>query len=125
MTRVLMIGIEPTAVDFSAADMSPGVDAAKIEAGNRATREQMAAAGLEAGFCMIQPDPTAEATIAAALEQSWDCVVIGAGVRVPAGNLLLFERVVNAVRSGAPTTPIAFNDSPTNSLVAASRWLSA
>ena len=36
-----------------------------------------------------------------------------------------FEIVVNAVREGAPNTPIVFNLSPNGSADAAARWLSA
>lgn len=34
-----------------------------------------------------------------------------------------FETVVNAVREGAPGTPIAFNSGPDTSAEAAQRWL--
>ena len=40
---------------------------------------------------------------------TYDCVVIGAGVRVPPHNLALFEVVINAVRKVAPGAGIAFN----------------
>jgi hypothetical protein len=65
-----------------------------------------------------------ETAIAADLRQEvWDVVVIGAGVRMPPRNLLLFERVVNAVHRGAPNAHIAFNTTPIDSADAAQRWL--
>ena len=80
--------------------------------------------GWEAELCAIRPDESAEGTIAASLAERWDCVVIGAGIRLPAKSLPLFERVVNAVAQGAPGTPIAFNTRPETSGDAAARWLS-
>jgi hypothetical protein len=53
----------------------------------------------------------------------WDCVVIGAGVRLPPQGLGLFEAVVNAVHRGAPASTIAFNTVPEDSADAAARWL--
>ena len=54
---------------------------------------------------------------------SYDCVVIGAGVRLPPQGLAVFEAVVNAVHSGAPGAAIAFNTRPEDSAEAAARWL--
>ncbi len=79
--------------------------------------------GWKGAFCSILSDDTAEATIAASLAELWDCIVIGGGIRVPASNLALFERVVNAVVRGAPGTPIAFNKTPDDTAEAAARWL--
>ena len=55
--------------------------------------------------------------------KSYDCVVIGGGVRLPARGLRLFEAVINAVHKAAPGAAIAFNTVPHNSADAAARWL--
>ena len=123
MTRVLLIGIDPVAVDGSDPDLPPGVTSDKIAAGVEATLADMKARGWIGAFCAILPDDSAETTIAAFLIESWDCIVIGGGIRVPPSNLMLFERVVNAVRIGAPSTPIAFNTSPDDTAEAAAKWL--
>ena len=123
MTRVLLIGIRPEAVDFSDPDLPPGTTPEKIAAGIHATLSDMKARGWEAAFCSILTDDSAEATIAASLAEHWDCIVIGGGIRIPSRGLALFERVINAVHSGAPQTPIAFNTSPNNTADAAARWL--
>ena len=122
-TRALLIGVKAEAVDYSDPDLPPGVDEAKVAAGIEATLADMRKRGWEAVFCPIATDGSVEATIAEALEQPWDCVVIGGGVRLPSANLLLFERVVNAVHSGAAGTPIAFNTEPNDSADAVARWL--
>ena len=56
---------------------------------------------------------------------TYDCVVIGAGVRLLPKSLFLFDAIVNAVHKAAPNTPIAFNTVPEDSADAAARWLSA
>lgn len=123
MPRVLLIGLAPETVDFSDPDLPPGMNAEKIAAGIEAALADMRGRGWEAEFCSLRPDDSAEGTIAAALGETWDCVVIGGGLRLPAKGLLLFERVINAVTHAAPGTPIAFNTSPQTTADAAARWL--
>ncbi len=123
MTRVLLIGITPEAVDTSDPDLPPGTTQEKIAAGVDATMSDMRARGWDTGFCSILTDDSAEATIAASLAEVWDCIVIGGGIRIPSQLLPLFERVINAVHHGAPGTPIAFNTSPGDTGDAAQRWL--
>ena len=124
MTRVLLIGIKPEAVDISDPDLPPGITHEKIAAGLEMTLADMRERGWEAQLCGILPDDSAEATIAASLDAKWDCIVVGGGIRIPGKNLLLFERVVNAVGKSAAGTPIAFNTHPENSADAAARWIS-
>ena len=123
MTRVLLIGIRPDAVDTSDPDLPAGLTREKIAAGIDATLADMTGRGWDADFCAILTDDSAERTIAASLAGGWDCIVIGGGIRVPASGLRLFERVVNAVHRGAPGTPIAFNTNPRDTADAAARWL--
>lgn len=123
MTRVLLIGLDPNAVDFSDPDLPPGSTLEKISTGIDASINAMKANGWDASFCAILLDDTAEATIAASLAGRWDCIVIGGGIRIPSRGLKLFERVINAVHLHAPSTPIAFNTSPGDTADAASRWL--
>lgn len=122
-SRVLLIGVRPDVVEPSDPDIPPGTTPEKIASGIDATLADMKARGWHADFCAILPDDSAEGTIADALAQPWDCIVIGGGVRVPTRSVPLFERVIDAVRRGAPATPIAFNTSPNDSADAAARWL--
>ena len=122
MTRVLLIGIAPDAVNFSDPDLPPGLTADTVAAGIDKALADMKARGWEADFCALRTDDTAEATIAAALRERPDCV-IGGGIRMPRSNLLFFERVVNAIGRHAPGTPVAFNTSPEDSTAAAGRWV--
>ena len=53
---------------------------------------------------------------------TYDCVVIGGGIRIPPKSLLLFERLLNSVHKSAPEASIAFNTVPQDTADAASRW---
>jgi hypothetical protein len=106
--------------------LPPGMDAKKIQAGIELGLKQMTDRGWQADACLIQPDATAAPTVERRLgATTYDCVVIGAGVRLPPKNLLLFETIVNTVRKAAPNTSIAFNTVPEDTGEAAARWLSA
>jgi len=54
---------------------------------------------------------------------NYDCVVIGAGVRLPPRPLALLETIIHAIRHAAPAAAIAFNTRPDDSAVAAGRAL--
>jgi len=124
MTRVLLVGLQPEAVDYSDPALPPGMDAKKIWAGIDLGLKQITDRGWEAEVCLVQPDTTAASAVVQRLSTTrYDCVVIGAGVRLPPKNLLLFESIVNAVHTAAPNTSIAFNTVPQDSADAAARWL--
>jgi len=124
MTRVLLVGYDPDTVDFSDPALPPGMTTEKIRAGLTVALEQFAARGWEAEVSFIRPDETAGPTVERQLAStSYDCVVIGAGVRLPSPRLAIFEAVINAVHKAAPGAAIAFNTRPEDSADAAARWL--
>ena len=124
MTRVLLVGLEPHAVDYSDPSLPPGMTAEKISAGLQVALRQMKDRGWEADTCLVQPDATAVSMVERQLAgKAYDCVVIGGGVRVPPRNLVLFEALVNAIHRAAPRAAIAFNSRPEDSADAVSRWL--
>jgi len=124
MTRVLLVGYDPSTVDFSDPALPPGMTAEKIHAGIAHALRQMRDRGWEADDCLIRPDDTATPIIERKLASAtYDCVVIGAGVRLPPKHLVMFEIVLNAVHKGAPGAAIAFNTTPMDSADAAARWL--
>jgi hypothetical protein len=126
MTRVLLVGLRPETVDYSDPALPLGMDAKKIQAGIDLGLKQMMDRGWQADACLIRPDSTAGPAVEQRMtDMIYDCVVIGAGVRLPSKNLLLFETVVNAVKRAGPNTSIAFNTVPEDSADAASRWLSS
>jgi hypothetical protein len=124
MTRVLLIGLKPEAVDYSDPALPPGIDAEQIQAAINRGLERMTDRGWQAEACLVEHDATAGPAVAHRLHAArYDCVVIGAGVRLPAASLVLFEAIINAVHKTAPDTPIAFNTRPDDSADAAARWL--
>lgn len=124
MKRVLLIGFDPEKVDFSDPALPPGMTVEKIRAGVKTALADMAARGWAEECCYIDPDETAVPTVTARLAAShYDCVVIGAGVRLPPRALVLFEALVNAIHRAAPHAAIAFNTRPEDSGAAAARWI--
>jgi len=100
--------------------------AEKVHAGIAVAMRQFAERGWEADVGMIRPDETAAPAVERQVaSKSYDCVVVGGGVRLPTRNLQLFEVVINAIRKASPGTAIAFNTRPDDSADAAARWLAA
>lgn len=126
MTRVLLLGYDPETVDYADPALPPGMSVEKVHAGIGVAMKQFAARGWEADVGFIRPDETAGPTVERQLASAkYDCVVIGAGVRLPSRRLAIFEVVINAVRKAAPGAAIAFNTRPDDSADAAARWLPA
>jgi hypothetical protein len=124
MVRVLFVGYDPETVDYSDPALPPGMNAEKIGAGIRLAMKQMTDRGWQGDLCLIRPDETAVQTVERHLASAnYDCVVIGAGVRLPPKGLVLFEAIINAIHRGAPAAAIAFNTQPEDSADAAARWL--
>jgi hypothetical protein len=111
-------------VNFTDPTLPPGMNAEKIHVGIRVALKQMAERGWYADLCLLKPDDTAGPELDQRLKaQAYDCVVIGAGIRLL--SLSMFEAVINAVHRAAPGAAIAFNTRPENSADAAARWLRA
>ena len=97
MTRILFVGQKPETVDFSDLSLPPGFNAEKINAGIAIAVQKIEEQGWQGDTCMITPDEAGSALLKKALEgASYDCVVIGGGLRLPPKSLPLFEMVVNA-----------------------------
>jgi hypothetical protein len=121
MKRILLIGLEPTLVDFSS---MPELDAAKVSRSLREQEQRLRDLGFDAAWCLTDLGATAEAVVRAALaEKPYDVVLIGAGIRVMPAHFLLFERLLNAVHEGAPRAKICFNIRPDDTQEAVLRWI--
>jgi hypothetical protein len=125
-TKVLSIGLHPSAPDYSR--MLDGFDneailTARIEAGIAALRE----AGFDAVPCLIDTSwDRAEATVRELLqEHAFGLAVIGGGIRMVPENTVLFERLVNLLTEEAPGIRLCFNTSPENTVEALKRWIQA
>ena len=124
--RVLLVGLQPKLINFAEPDYAafPGLDAAKVQAGLDADVSSLNSLGYDAQLCLTDFGETAESTVATALaSSSYECVLIGAGVRTIGKNFLLFEKLINLVHEKAPQARICFNTGPKDSLAAVQRWL--
>lgn len=119
---VLLVGLTPSAVDFSKV---PGLDEARLTAGLAAALAEVRAAGFDAEWCLTEAAwASAGAAVSAALAaRRPDAVMIGAGIRAIPDHFLLFERIVNLVHAAAPGAKLCFNTSPDSTLAAIRRWL--
>jgi hypothetical protein len=124
MKRVLFVGQDPKTVDFADPALPPGTNAEKIQAGIDLGAAKIKEHGWIADLCMITPDAAGLAMLEKQLaDATYDCVVIGGGMRLPPKGLLMFEKVVNAIHKAAPGSAIAFNTKPEDTADAAARWL--
>ena len=92
--RVLGIGIDPIFGDFSALpDLTPELVRAHIDA----QIERLRALGYEAESCLVDLGESAEQTVESVLRsRTFDCVVIGAGLRASPERLLLVEKIIKS-----------------------------
>jgi hypothetical protein len=75
-------------------------------------------------MCLTDFGETAEAVVRGQLKQKlFDCVLIGAGIRMMPSQFLLFEKLVNVVHEHAPQAKLCFNTKPSDMAEAVRRWL--
>ena len=75
---------------------------------------------------MIPPDETGIEMLKSKLATAtYDCVVVGGGLRIPPKGLTFFETVINAIHKGAPGAAIAFNTRPEDTADVAARWIAS
>jgi hypothetical protein len=123
---VLLIGLDPELLDFSAPAFAqfPGITAAKVTAGTVGQIERLNALGYDAHLCMTDFGATAEAVVLARLkEKPFDCIAIGAGIRVVPDHFSLFEKLINVLHEHAPQAKICFNTNPNDTAEAVQRWI--
>jgi hypothetical protein len=121
---VLIIGLDPTLIDFSKPGYAPGMDAAKVLAGLKLSEDELTGLGYSVHMCLTDFGETAGAVLQSKLKQKrFDCVLIGAGLRANPDNFILFEKLLNVVHEHAPQARICFNTLPSDTAAAVKRWL--
>jgi DNA-binding LacI/PurR family transcriptional regulator len=121
---VLVIGLDPTLIDFSQPGYGEGMDATKVFAGLKSSEDELTRLGYRVDMCLTDFGDTAEAVVQRALQQQrFDCVLIGAGVRANPSHFLLFEKLINVVHAHAPQAKLCFNMMPSDTAAAVKRWL--
>jgi hypothetical protein len=122
--KVLLVGIDPFLIDFSSEEFAafPGLTSEKVEAGIKASIQQLKQMDYEADLCWVDFGITAAQVLEKKLhQQAFDIVLIGAGIRVPEKNFLLFEQLLNIVHLHASKARICFNTNPGDSIAAVQR----
>jgi hypothetical protein len=123
--RVMILGLEPSLIEFSqpAYAAYPGLDAQKVRSGLEADEAELNELGYDAELCLTDFGETAEVVVRKRLEEkTFDCIMIGAGVRLITDNTSLFEKLVNVVHAHAPRAKLCFNTRPTDTAAAVRRW---
>ena len=121
--QVLVIGLDPDFIDFSAPALAgTGVTAEKIRAGLEGDGAKLDGLGYQADVLWIDDGKTAEQVLRERLAaKRYDGVLIGAGLRTLPPYALLFEALVNAVHEVAPQAKFAFNTNPADTAEAVQR----
>jgi hypothetical protein len=123
--KILLVGIDPFLIDFSSPEFAafPGLSAEKVAGGIKAAIQELNELGYDAEYCWTDFGQTAVAALESHLNKTqFDCVLIGAGIRIPEKNFQLFERMVNTIHKHAPAARISFNTNPRDTVEAVQRW---
>jgi hypothetical protein len=117
--RVLVIGLDPYRVP-GPWDPAPVAQAIKLGIARFAAHD----VGVQTCLIGLDGSDDIAAVITAALsDQTWECVVIGGGIRSAEDQIELFEQVVDLVRCHAPGAAIAFNSTAEDTYEAAARCI--
>lgn len=120
--KVLLIGLDPKFVDY--ASLPTHLDEPTLRAGLDADVHKLRDLGYQADWLLIDRGETASAVVSAKLKSdTFDCILIGAGIRTVPPLFLLFEKIVNVVHEEAPGAKICFNTQPEDTARSVQRWV--
>jgi hypothetical protein len=122
---VLVIGLDPTLIDFSHPDYAvTGLNATKVLSGLKSSEDELTRLGYNVQMCLTDFGETAEAVVQSQLKQKrFDCILIAAGIRTIPSNFMLFEKLINVAHQLAPQAKLCFNTKPSDTAEAVKRWL--
>ena len=122
--KILFLGIDPKLIDVNLANTT-GWDANQVKAVAQEANNKLTELGFEVQNCLVDLGDTAESVISDRLSrENFDCIMIGAGVRILPQHTVLFEKIINAVHQKAPPpSKISFNTNPGDSVDAVLRWV--
>lgn len=121
--NILLVGWDPAVVDFS---LLPHLDLneEKLRKALALDRQRLTTIGYRAQWCFLKHTDEDESLLIEALKSTpYDCVMIGAGVRLPPDYHLIFEKLVNIIHRKAPQATICFNTSPADTAASVMRWV--
>jgi len=122
--NILIIGMNPHTIDFSQPGFLPGLTAEKVEAQMDVEQKRLLELGYNTQLGLINSTTKDLEELKSTLTSNrFDAVMIGAGIRVPPINFVLFEEIINTIHQHAPLTKITFNTNPMDTLEAIKRWI--
>jgi hypothetical protein len=123
--KVLQTGLDPDLIDFSRPGFTQfkGISREVLHKANEDNVTALRAAGFDVDNVLIDFGDTAVDVIRDAIRRTrYDAVLIGAGVRLVAGNTELFESLVNLVHTELPSARFLFNCAPDSTANDIYRW---
>ncbi len=124
--KVLLIGIDPKLIDPNLSTAT-GWDANRVRAAAQDANKRLVELGYELQNCLLDPSGTDESVVSDTLSrEKFDCIMVGAGVRVLSQNTILFEKIMNTIHQKAPpSSKICFNTNPADTVEAILRWVNS
>jgi hypothetical protein len=124
--KVLLIGIDPKLIDPNLSTAT-GWDANRVRAVAQDANKRLVELGYVLQSCFLDPRGTDESVVSDTLSrEKFDCIMVGAGVRVLPQNTILFEKVMNTIHQKAPpSSKICFNTNPADTVEAILRWVNS
>jgi hypothetical protein len=124
--KILLIGIDPKLIDPNLSTAT-GWDANQVRAAAQDANKRLVEQGYELQSCLLDPRGTDESVVSDRLSrEKFDCIMVGAGVRVLSQNTILFEKIMNTIRQKAPpSSKICFNTNPADTVEAILRWVNS
>ena len=121
--KVLFLGIDPKLIDVNLATTT-GWDANRVKAVAEEANSKLTELGYEVQNCLVDLGETAESVVSDTLSrEKFDCIMIGAGVRILPHHTVLFEKIINGIHQKAPpSSKICFNTDPGDTVEAVLRW---
>jgi hypothetical protein len=125
MKKILFLGIDPKLIDVNLATTT-GWDANRVKAVAQEANNNLTELGYEVQNCLVDLGETAESVVSDTLSrENFECIMIGAGIRILPQHTVMFEKIINAVHQKAPpSSKICFNTNPGDSAEAVLRWVS-
>ena len=125
MKKVLFLGVDPKLIDVNLATTT-GWGANQVKAVAQEANNKLTELGYEVQNCLVDLGETAESVVSDMLSrENFECIMIGAGIRILPQHTVLFEKIINAVHQKAPpSSKICFNTNPGDSAEAVLRWVS-
>ncbi len=124
--KVLLIGIDPKLIDPNLSNAA-GWDANLVRAAAQDANKRLVELGYVLQSCLLDPRGTDESVVSDTLSrEKFDCIMVGAGVRVLPQNTILFEKIMNIIHQKAPlSSKICFNTNPADTVEAILRWVNS